>query len=216
MSGSQSRPFIFVLAGVNGGGKSSVGGSLLAGHGLAWFNPDTYARELMSQLGLELAEANGRAWAAGRSRLEAALAEGASYAFETTLGGNTIPRLLAQAVRTHDVIMLFCGLSSPEQHIRRVQLRVAHGGHAIAGEKIRERWITSRANLIRLLPLLAHVQVFDNSVDAAPGDDIPDPVLVLEVTWGTMVFPAADDARALAATPEWARPLLEAAMQMAE
>ena len=39
-----ARPCILVLAGVNGAGKSSVGGALLAEHGLAWFNPDSYAR----------------------------------------------------------------------------------------------------------------------------------------------------------------------------
>ena len=62
-----SRPFILVLAGVNGAGKSSVGGAILADHGLTWFNPDTYARELMAQLGLVLEDANGRAWAPGLS-----------------------------------------------------------------------------------------------------------------------------------------------------
>ena len=38
------RPFIFALAGVNGAGKSSVGGTILREHGLDWFNPDTFAR----------------------------------------------------------------------------------------------------------------------------------------------------------------------------
>ena len=57
-----ARPFIFVLAGVNGAGKSSVGGALLEQHGLSWFNPDTYARELMRELGIDQAEANARAW----------------------------------------------------------------------------------------------------------------------------------------------------------
>ena len=32
------RPFIFVLAGVNGAGKSSVGGAMLAEHGLDWLS----------------------------------------------------------------------------------------------------------------------------------------------------------------------------------
>ncbi|RYF64127.1 MAG: hypothetical protein EOO29_42925, partial [Comamonadaceae bacterium] len=42
--GDGRRPFILVLAGVNGAGKSSVGGGLLQEHGLEWFNPDSYAR----------------------------------------------------------------------------------------------------------------------------------------------------------------------------
>lgn len=152
---------------------------MLAAHGLTWFNPDTCARELVAQLGLGQEEANGRAWSQGRDRLEAAITQEANFAFETTLGARSIPDLLVRAAGTHDVAMVFCGLSSPEQHIARVQQRVAHGGHPIPEQKIRERWIASRANLIRLMPLLARLQVFDNSAQAAPGQDIPDPVMVL-------------------------------------
>ena len=209
-----ARPFIFVLAGVNGAGKSSVGGALLAEHGLTWFNPDAYARELMARFGLDLAEANSRAWEFGRSLLEVAITQGANHALETTLGAGTIPAMLAQAARTHEVMMLFCGLSSPEQHIARVQMRVAHGGHAIPEHKIRERWDTSRANLIKLLPHLSHLQVFDNSAEAAPGEDIPDPVLVLEMIGGRVVFPKREDAKALGATPAWARPIVQAAIEI--
>jgi predicted ABC-type ATPase len=213
LTGTAARPFIFVLAGVNGAGKSSVGGALLANHGLTWFNPDTYARELMAQLGLDLAEANARAWEYGRLHLEAAIAQGTNHAFETTLGGRTISDLLLKATQTHDVVMLFCGLSSPEQHIERVRSRVANGGHDIPETKIRERWIGSRANLIKLMPRLAHLQVFDNSAEALPGEDIPDPVLVLEMVGGRMVFPEPQNAPALMATPEWARPVVQAAIE---
>ncbi|MGO4391700.1 hypothetical protein AB4Z46_10140 [Variovorax sp. M-6] len=208
-----ARPFIFVLAGVNGAGKSSVGGALLAEHGLAWYNPDSHARELVAQLGLDVEDANGRAWEYGRARLAAALAERRNHAFETTLGASTIPELLAKASRTHDVVMIFCGLASAEMHLRRVRARVASGGHDIPVAKIRERWISSRLNLIRLMPLLARLQVFDNSAEAAPGEEIPDPVLLLEMVGGRLVFPAADDTAALEATPEWARPIVQAAIE---
>ena len=213
LTGTATRPFIFVLAGVNGAGKSSVGGTMLTDHGLTWFNPDTYARELMTQLGLELADANARAWEYGRLQLETATANGSNYAFETTLGARTIPDMLAKATHTHDVVMLFCGLSSPEQHIARVRSRVASGGHDIPENKIRERWVGSRANLIKLLPRLTHLQVFDNSVEAAPGEDIPDPVLILEMISGRMVFPEPRNATALNATPDWARPIVQAAIE---
>lgn len=210
------RPFVLVLAGVNGAGKSSVGGALLAESGLDWFNPDTFARELIQNSGLSQEVANSRAWEYGRSRLESALATGANYAFETTLGGRTIARLLARASETHDVMMLFCGLATPEQHIARVALRVAHGGHAIAEQKIRERWVTSRANLINLMPKLAHLQVFDNSADAEPGQDIADPLLLLEMIGGSLQTPAPNDIAALNATPHWARALVQAAIELAE
>ncbi|MDP9917463.1 putative ABC-type ATPase [Variovorax boronicumulans] len=209
-----ARPFILVLAGVNGAGKSSVGGALLVEHGLTWFNPDTCARELITQLGLTQEEANARAWNLGRDRLAAAIAQGSSYAFETTLGANTIPALLARAASSHDVIMIYCGLSSPEHHVARVQARVARGGHNIPEAKIRERWIASRANLIQLLPKLTRLQVFDNSAEALPGQDIADPVLVLELSSGAPIFPQPDDLTALAATPPWARPIVQAAIEL--
>lgn len=212
-SARKARPFIFVLAGVNGAGKSSVGGALLAEHGLAWYNPDSYARELVAQLGLDVDAANGRAWEYGRSQLAAAIAERRNHAFETTLGASTIPEMLAKATRSHDVVMIFCGLASAELHLRRVHARVASGGHDIPVAKIRERWISSRINLIRLMPLLARLQVFDNSAEAAPGEDIPDPVLLVDMVGGRLVFPTADDAAALKATPEWARPIVQAAIE---
>lgn len=208
-----ARPFIFVLAGVNGAGKSSVGGAMLAEHGLAWFNPDSFARELVAQLGLAVEEANARAWKHGRSQLEAAIANGTNYAFETTLGARTIPALLAEAAATHDVVMLFCGLRSPEMHIQRVRSRVASGGHDIPEDKIRERWVASRINLIRLMPQLARLQVFDNSTEAGPGQDIPEPVLVLEMVEGRVTYPVPDDTEVLESIPEWARPIVQAAIE---
>jgi predicted ABC-type ATPase len=215
-SRTPQRPFIVVLAGVNGAGKSSVGGSILRAQGLAWFNPDSFARELMARSGASRAVADGDAWAHGKAQLEAAIAHGTSFAFETTLGGTTIPRLLAEAARTHDVMMIFCGLASLELHLARVQLRVRYGGHDIPEGKIRERWDGSRQNLIALLPRLAHLQVFDNSAEAAPGEDVPFPLLVLEMEDGRVLHPHRDDLAALQATPDWAKPIVAAAFRCDE
>jgi len=129
------RPFIFVLAGVNGAGKSSVGGAMLAEHGLDWYNPDRFARELVAALGIDIADANGRAWEHGRARLEAAIESGCNFAFETTLGARTIPDLLTRAARSHDVSMIFCGLASPELHLRRVRARGADAARARPGRR---------------------------------------------------------------------------------
>lgn len=203
-----------MLAGVNGAGKSSVAGAMLAEQGLAWFNPDTLARELVATLGLTVAEANALAWNRGRDRLAAAIAQGHNHAFETTLGARSIPELLEQAAASHDVVMLFCGLASADLHLQRVKQRVAQGGHDIPEAKIRERWMSSRANLVQLLPHLARLQVFDNSASVAIGKPIPDPQLVLEMQAGRVLHPAAGDAAALAATPAWARPIVQAAFEL--
>ncbi len=203
------RPVLFVLAGVNGAGKSSVGGLLLEQAGVTWFNPDSFARELMAETGWDQATANAEAWAESVRRLDDAIARGRDHAFETTLGGQTVAAKVMAATQTHDVLVWFCGLASPELHIARVKLRVAHGGHDIPAAKIRERYPRALCNLIELMPQLAHLRAYDNSVDAAVGEAVPDPLLVLETRGRRLIWPLGLEA--LQTTPEWAKPLVEAA-----
>lgn len=206
------RPVLYVLAGVNGAGKSSIGGHLLEREGLTWFNPDTFARELMTEGGCDQATANAHAWAESVRRLDDVIAEGCNHAFETTLGGYTVTAKILAATRTHDVLVWFCGLASPELHMARVRARVAVGGHPVSEAQIRERYPRAQENLIALMPHLAHLQVHDNSADARSGEAVPDPVLVLEMKNGRLLWPAPDDLDALRNTPDWAKPLVEAAI----
>jgi predicted ABC-type ATPase len=206
----RARPVIYVLAGVNGAGKSSVGGYLLQQAGMDWFNPDEFARDLVAETGMENVAANAAAWREGLRRLEAAMSASTHFAFETTLGGRIIPARLRSASATHDILMWFCGLASPDLHVARVRARVVAGGHDIPERKIRERYPTALANLIALMPSLAHLRVYDNSVGVDVCMAIPDPVLVAEMEAGRLLWPG--DAGALRRTPEWAKPLLEAAM----
>jgi predicted ABC-type ATPase len=157
------RPVLLVLAGVNGAGKSSIGGNIMLRRaGLAWFNLDTYT-PILVQGDWSADEANGRAWQHGAGLIDQAVAAGTSHAFETMLEGSTIARKIAAAARTHDVLVWFCGLSSPEQHIARVAVRVAAGGHDVPEAKMRERWVSAPLNLIDLMPSLSELRVFDNS-----------------------------------------------------
>lgn len=87
---------------------------------------------------------------------------------------------------------------------------MAHGGHQISERKIRERCPASLANLIRLMPHAWRMQVFDNSVTVAPGEGVPDPVHVLELVAGRVVYPMTPGQ--MRDTPEWAKSIVEAAM----
>lgn len=207
-----SKPSIHVLAGVNGAGKSSIGESEFVGEGAPVFNPDTIAQEIRKlHPGITLPLANAQAWQIGKTLLEQAIAQDKDYRFETTLGGNTIARLLEKAARGgHRLHVWFCGLQSADLHIRRVASRVAHGGHDIPAEKIRERWTRSRENLIRLLPFIGHLRVYDNSAEGDPAEGRrPHPVLVLEMKHGKITAPPD-----LSGTPDWAKPILAAAIHL--
>jgi len=208
------RPVLFVLAGVNGAGKSSVGGHLLERAGLTWFNADAFARELVRATGCDQVRANARSWTEGVRRLDEAVAGGRHYAFETTLGGRTIAARLLAATRSHDVLVWFWGLDSPERHIARVRLRVSQDGHDIPEATIRARYPRALRNLIDLMPHLARLQMYDNSTDVAVGDSVPDPALVLDMRAGRLIWPPPDDVEALRSTPLWARPVVEAALAL--
>ena len=206
------KPIVHALAGVNGAGKSSIGESEFNRQGSPVFNPDTVAQQIRTlHPDIPLHLANAHAWQIGKSLLEQAIAEGRDYRFETTLGGNTIARLLEQAARGgHRLHIWFCGLASADLHLRRVRSRVAHGGHDIPEEKIRERWNGSRQNLIRLLPLIDHLRVYDNSADADPAvGQRPHPILLLEMQRKKITAPAD-----LCGAPDWAQPIIAAAIHL--
>lgn len=210
MTARAGRPTLLVLAGVNGGGKSSVAGVRLRASGLDYYNPDEATR-LLRDRGMVDADANAAAWRFGKQRLEAAIANAESFALETTLGGNTMPALIRRACETHDVTVWFVGLDTPERHIARVQARVAAGGHAIAETKIRERWDAARRNLIGLLPHLHELHVYDNSVECRECGQRALPVEVLHCLNGTVLLPETEQLRY---TPAWAKSLVEAASRL--
>jgi predicted ABC-type ATPase len=146
-------------------------------------------------------------------RFDEALAKGLNYAFETTLGGKTVAAKILQATKTHDVLIWFCGLSSRELHVARVKARIAAGGHPIPGQKIRERYPLAQLNLIKLMPHVAYMKVYDNSAEAATDGTVPDPLLVLEMEDGRVISPAPDDLKTLQRAPEWTKSIIEAALR---
>jgi predicted ABC-type ATPase len=177
---------IHVLAGVNGAGKSIAGEAIFK-------------------------VANAHGWQIGKALLENAITGGRDFRFETTLGGNTIPALLERAARArHRVHVWFCGLESVELHIQRVQARASRGGHDIPVEKIHQRWRRSRENLVRLLPHIHHLRMYDNSYEADPvAGERPRPCLLLEMREGKITAPAD-----LSGAPDWAQPIIAAAIHL--
>ncbi len=202
---------IYVLAGVNGAGKSSLGGAAFRGAGGEYYNPDEAARRIRAlQPAVSQRDANALAWQQGVRLLERAIERRLAYAFETTLGASTIPRLLAQAAEGGaEVRIWYVGLDTVERHIARVRARVRRGGHDIPEADIRRRFETSRVNLVELMPALEALRVYDNSLEADPAQGkAPVPRLVLHRERGRIVAP--DDLRG---TPQWAKAILARALR---
>jgi predicted ABC-type ATPase len=205
-------PNIYVFAGVNGAGKSSIAGAAFRNNGADYYNPDEAARGLKAaNPGLDQTQANSAAWHRGRELLERAIAGGLDFAFETTLGASTIPRLLTDAARQGIAVHVwYAGLATPELHIARVRARVARGGHDIPEQTIRRRFEHSRLNLIQMLPVLSALRVYDNSAEADPvAGKTPAPALVLHMERGRILNP-----QDLPQAPDWAKPIAAAAMKI--
>lgn len=221
MASTAHVPRIFVLAGTNGAGKSSIGGATIRRHGGHYFNPDEAAAAIRrAQPHLSTTQANSAAWHEGKRLLQQAIAQRLDYHFETTLGGRSFTRLLEEAAREgFEVRVWYVGLQSAEHHIARVKARVVKGGHDIPEADIRRRFDQSRLQLIQLLPYLSELRVYDNTIEADPQAGLaPRPRLLLhwqgarpvEGTAARLVAPTAD---ALADTPDWAKPIVAAAFR---
>jgi predicted ABC-type ATPase len=206
------EPTLYVLAGVNGSGKSSIGGAVIRQRGVEYYNPDSVARELRKLYPhMTQAIANGHAWTLGKEMLEKAIANKQTYAFETTLGGNTIPRLLIEATKVGIKVKIwYIGLDSVELNLARVKARVEQGGHDIPATDIRKRWDSSRRNLIQLLPHLDSLRLYDNSIDADPSSGAhPRPELLLHIESKKIIVASRE-------APEWAKPIIAGAMNVYE
>lgn len=204
---------LYVLAGANGAGKSTIGGEALRQAGVDFFNPDQAAQRIRAgQPQLTQSEVNGAAWHHGRRLLERAIVDHLDFAFETTLGGQTMTGLLERAADTgFEVRIWYAGLATPELHIERVRRRVAKGGHDIPEADVRRRYDQSRLNLIRLLPKLTELRVYDNSEEGDPdAGKEPAPKLLLHWRAGRIAAPPNFNG-----TPDWAKPIVAAAMKIA-
>lgn len=206
------RACIYVLAGTNGAGKSSIGGEAFRDAGVGFFNPDDAARRIRAaQPQLTQVQVNSAAWHHGRRLLENAMSNQLDFAFETTLGGKTMTHLLERAARAGlEVRVWYAGLATPELHMLRVRRRVTKGGHDIAEIDIRRRYDQSRFNLVRLLPHLAELRLYDNSGEGDPDAGIAPPLeLVLHWSAGRVKAP-----RHFRDTPDWAKPIVAAAAKI--
>ena len=185
---------------------------MLRASGTDYYNPDEAARAIREDNPvLSHHEANSRAWQAGADLLRRAIDEHKDFTFESTLGANTIPRMLAEAAEVGAAVHIwFVGLEGVELHLARVRARVKAGGHDIPEADIRRRYDGSRENLVLLMPKLASLRIYDNSTEGDPVEGRrPKPRLILHLEHGRIIAPSD-----LRNTPSWAKALVAKAIEI--
>lgn len=154
---------IIIIAGPNGAGKTTFAREFLPLEvGITTFiNADLIAAGL-SPFAPELAAR--RAARLMLEEIDRCMAEGISFAFETTLAGKAYAHRINDWQKLgYSVKLVFLQLQSVEQAMARVELRVRQGGHAIPTEVIERRFKASLSNFESLYrPLVNEWQRIDN------------------------------------------------------
>jgi len=164
---------IIIIAGPNGAGKTTFARSFLPKEAqcLHFINADLIAA------GLSPFAPEAAALKAGRLMLEeidACVARDESFAFETTLSGQSYLTKIRQwrSIGYH-VSLFFLSLPDAETAIARVAERVRQGGHSIPTDVIRRRFAAGLSNF---------ENIYKAEVDAwAKYDNVAEPKLL---EWG--------------------------------
>jgi predicted ABC-type ATPase len=105
--------------------------------------------------------------AAGRQillRLDDCMVNGVSFVIETTLASKrTLETMQAAKSLGFRVDLVYIGLDTFERCVLRVQERVLQGGHDVADDDVRRRYIRSLANLRLAVQIADRAIVYDNS-----------------------------------------------------
>lgn len=189
-------PQLVVLAGPNGAGKSTFYDVFLAGSPLPFLNADLFAAEI----GIDSLEA-ARILDATRQRM---IEEKRGFITETVFSDPHGAKLdmLRQAVAAgFDVTLVYIGIASAELSARRVDQRVARGGHDVPRDRIGSRFERSLDNLSRAIAIVPAVDLHDNSSAEKPYH------LVATFRNGDLA------SRMRGALPRWARGIVLAAQR---
>ena len=153
---------MFVFAGNNGSGKSTIRNLIIDRLGISVnVDPDSLARRIDSE------NPEKHRVSAGKDAIKLVrecIKNKRDFSIETTLaGGNAIRQMQEAKDNGFEVIMFYVGLGDYRLNIDRVAARVKNGGHDIPTEDIIRRDQTSMKNLLAHLYLLDHLIVIDNS-----------------------------------------------------
>jgi len=169
---------LFIIAGANGSGKSTIAKVLLPTEGIVYVNPDDIARELNPGDLLAVRIAAGRE---ALKRIDTLMDRGESFAIESTLSGNAYVATLERARSLgYETTIVYTFVDSAEACIARIAARVKSGGHPVPDEDVRRRYLRSKRNFMNAYaPLADHWMIFYNGENA--------PVLVAQQNRGSEI-----------------------------
>ena len=158
------KPNLYIIAGCNGAGKTTASFNVLPQilNCREFVNADEIAKGLSPFCPESVAIQAGKLML---ERIETLMADGVSFAIETTLATRSYKNLVLKAQeKGYNVSLLFFWLESPEVACERVKKRVSEGGHDIPVETIFRRYWLGLENLFRIfIPIVDYWALYDNN-----------------------------------------------------
>lgn len=139
---------LFILAGANGSGKSTIAKELLPEESIVYVNADDIARELCPE---DMQSVRIKAGKELYARMEKLFSERKSFALESTLSGVGHIKTIETAHKLgYNVVIIYIFVAKPEDCIGRIQMRVKNGGHPVPNEDVIRRFDRSKQNFWHL------------------------------------------------------------------
>ncbi|MDR2854319.1 MAG: zeta toxin family protein [Prevotellaceae bacterium] len=174
---------LFIVAGPNGSGKTSVTGQILEHtwiEGCKYINPDFIARDVFGDWNSNEAVIKAAQYAA--TQREECINNGDSFIFETVLSASEKIQFIEKArQKGYFIRLFFIGTDNPQINAARVASRVMEGGHDVPIQKIISRYSKSISNCAIIAPIVDRLYVYDNSMDNMP------PKLLFRASQGKLV-----------------------------
>src|SRR5262245_5969124 len=136
---------VIIVAGPNGAGKTSFANKYFDARraALIYLNADEVARN-PAFIALSQPQRDIRAGREMLKQIDALVATGASFMFETTLASLSYARKIAMwRKKGYVVALIYLRLPSADMSVERVRRRVLQGGHGIPEDVIRRRFAKS-------------------------------------------------------------------------
>lgn len=149
----KNKSELIIGGGANGSGKTTFAREVVAQTGIGYLGADEIAAELNPAAPETVAIEAARMFS---RRFEEHLNFGESVLVESTLSGLSLKKFLRTA-REHNYIVsvFFIYLDSVELCIKRIEARVAKGGHFVLTEDVRRRFPRSNRNFWHIYRKLA-------------------------------------------------------------
>ena len=157
---------LYLVAGANGSGKSTISTVLLPQKDLEFVNPDDIACEMspLNPPGVRI-EAGRMALA----RMNDLLSSCRSFAVESTLSGRAHLSLIARArALGYCIILIYSFVDSVDACIARIAMRVRAGGHFVPDEDVRRRYLRSKRNFLDVYSSVADEWMLYYNGDSVP------------------------------------------------